>query len=72
MQRHSLMAANPFLVYNNYSTYQECLNNQALQDCEFVVNYTNGSPLSFSWIVSVIIAVFLLGLERTKGTMDAC
>lgn len=66
-----LMAANPFLVYNNYSTYQECLNNPALQDCEFVVNYTNGSLLSFSWIVSVIIAVFLLGLERTKGTMDA-
>ncbi|ATL40621.1 MULTISPECIES: ABC transporter permease [Bacillus amyloliquefaciens group] len=66
-----LMAANPFMVYNNYSTYQECLNNPALQDCEFVVNYTNGSPLSFSWSVSVIIAVFLLGLERTKGTMDA-
>ncbi|MFP3822083.1 ABC transporter permease, partial [Bacillus sp. SIMBA_008] len=46
-----LMAANPFMVYNNYSTYQECLNNPALQDCEFVVNYTNGSPLSFSWVV---------------------
>lgn len=66
-----LIAANPFMVYNNYVTYQGCLNHPAPQDCEFVVSYTNGSLLSFSWVVSVIIAVFLLGLERTKGTMDA-
>ncbi|MEW4059771.1 ABC transporter permease [Bacillus siamensis] len=66
-----LIAANPFMVYNNYSTYQGCLNNQVLQDCEFALSYTNGSLLSFSWVVSVVIAVCLMGLERTKGTMDA-
>lgn len=66
-----LIAANPFLIYKNYLTYQGCLNQQVLQGCEFIISYRNGSLLSFSWVVSVIIAVFLLGLERTKGTMDA-
>ncbi|MBT2575802.1 ABC transporter permease [Bacillus sp. ISL-51] len=66
-----LIAANPLLVYNNYLTYQGCLNHQALQDCEFTVSYTNGSLLSFSWVAGVVFAVCLLGLERTKGTMDA-
>ncbi|MDU0811070.1 ABC transporter permease [Bacillus siamensis] len=66
-----LIAANPFLIYKNYLTYQGCLNQQVLQSCEFIISYRNGSLLSFSWVVSVVVAVCLLGLERTKGTMDA-
>lgn len=65
-----LIAANPFLIYLKYLSYQGCLSHQDPQYCQFIVDYSNGSLLSFSWVFGIVIAVCLLGMERTKGTMD--
>ncbi|MBY8913070.1 ABC transporter permease [Bacillus sp. YC2] len=60
----------PFAIYNIHSNYHSCLLHSDPRDCEFIVDYSQGSLFSYSWGSGVVLAVCLLGLERTKGMMD--
>ncbi|WP_415273254.1 ABC transporter permease subunit [Bacillus siamensis] len=65
-----LASVNPFEVLNTYLVYQGCLDTHGAY-CKFYVNSLDSGMLNLNWAPAVILAVFLFGLERTKGTIDA-
>ncbi|BEV40528.1 ABC transporter permease YtrC [Bacillus stercoris] len=64
-----LVFANPLSIVNTYLSYQGCLDHQYTQYCNFIVNYKS-NLMDINWMPGVILAVCLLGMERSKGTMD--
>ncbi|MGG4111638.1 ABC transporter permease YtrC [Bacillus subtilis] len=64
-----LVLANPLSIVNTYLSYQGCLAHQDPQYCDFIVNYKS-NLIDINWVPGVILAVCLLGMERSKGTMD--
>lgn len=64
-----LVLANPISIVNTYLSYQGCLAHQYPQYCDFIVNYTS-NLIDINWVPGVILAVCLMGMERSKGAMD--
>ncbi|PSA99168.1 ABC transporter permease [Bacillus halotolerans] len=65
-----LVFANPLMVYHGYTSSQACLAHSDPQYCSFILNYHISSNIQINWVVGIILAVFLMGLERSKGSMD--
>ncbi|WP_277713773.1 ABC-2 transporter permease [Bacillus atrophaeus] len=66
-----LVLANPLMVYHSYSISQACLAHYSdPKFCTFTLNYHINSKIQFNWVVGIVLAVCLMGLERSKGTMD--
>ncbi|KJJ41983.1 ABC transporter permease [Bacillus subtilis] len=65
-----LVLANPLTVYHSYSLNQTCLLHSDPKFCSFTVDYHIHSMIEINWVIGIILAVCLLGLERSKGTMD--
>ncbi|MCY7865690.1 ABC transporter permease subunit [Bacillus spizizenii] len=66
-----LVLANPLTVYHSYSISQACLAHYSdPKFCAFTLNYHINSKIQFNWVIGIVLAVCLMGLERSKGTMD--
>ncbi|MCY7765757.1 ABC transporter permease subunit [Bacillus inaquosorum] len=65
-----LVLANPLTVYHTYSQYQGCLAHSDPQYCTFTLDYDINSMIEINWVIGIILAVCLIGFERSKGTMD--
>ncbi|KAF1681623.1 MULTISPECIES: ABC transporter permease [Bacillus] len=65
-----LVFANPLMVYHGYTSSQACLAHYDPHYCSFILNYHINSNIQRNWVIGIILAVFLMGLERSKGSMD--
>ncbi|MEG8304919.1 MULTISPECIES: ABC transporter permease subunit [Bacillus] len=65
-----LVLANPLTIYHSYSLNESCLAHSDPKLCAFFVDYHIDSMIQINWVIGIILAVCLVGLERSRGTMD--
>lgn len=65
-----LVLANPLTIYHSYSLNESCLAHSDPKLCAFFVDYHIDSMIQVNWVIGIILAVCLVGLERSRGTMD--
>ncbi|KXZ23215.1 ABC transporter permease [Bacillus nakamurai] len=65
-----LAFSNVLYILSMYLTYKGCLNNPLRNGCIFNIDYLSITFASFNWIPAIMIAVFQLGVERNKGSLE--